>query len=136
MRETAALIVAADMHQHRLRTVVQTAQLQGLRSIHCVALDGLQSLPFKNGTFDRVLVDAPCSGTGTLRRNPEIRWRISPAAIEDLSRRQNQLLLNASQFVKPGGRLIYSTCSVEAEENEHVAQAFLEKTEGYTARPS
>ena len=127
----SALIVAADVHRHRLRTVVQTADLQGIKSIHCVALDGLQSLPFKNLTFDRVLVDAPCSGTGTLRRNPEIRWRISPAAIEDLSRRQNQLLLNASKFVKPGGRLVYSTCSVEAEENEHVAQAFLEKADGY-----
>jgi len=128
----SALIVASDIHQHRLRTVVQTAQLQRLKSIHCVTLDGLQSLPFKNVAFDRVLVDAPCSGTGTLRRNPEIRWRITPAAIEDLSRRQNQLLLNASNFVKPGGRLVYSTCSVEAEENEHVATAFLEKADGYT----
>jgi 16S rRNA (cytosine967-C5)-methyltransferase len=126
-----APVVAADLHRHRLRTVVQTAQLHGLNSIHCLALDGLESLPFKPQTFDRVLVDAPCSGTGTLRRNPEIRWRITPASIEDLSRRQNQLLLNASQLVKPGGRLVYSTCSVEAEENEAVAQAFFEKTENF-----
>ena len=129
--QDAALVVAGDMHSHRLRTVVQTSQSQGLRRIYCVTLDGLQPLPFEIETFDRVLVDAPCSGTGTLRRNPEIRWRISPAAIEDLSRRQQQLLLNASQFVKPGGRLVYSTCSVEPEENEQVAQAFLENRETY-----
>lgn len=129
----SALIVAADVHRHRLRTVVETAQAQGLKSIHCVELDGLESLPFRNQTFDRVLVDAPCSGTGTLRRNPEIRWRISPASIEDLSRRQNQLLLNASKFVRPGGRLVYSTCSIEVAENENVAQPFLEKNEDFSA---
>jgi len=127
----AALIIAADVHPHRLRTLTETARLQGLTGIHCVALDGLRPLPFKNRIFHRVLVDAPCSGTGTLRRNPEIRWRITPAAIEDLSRRQAQLLNNASQYVRPGGRLIYSTCSVEADENENVAQAFLENNEGF-----
>jgi 16S rRNA (cytosine967-C5)-methyltransferase len=122
----AALIVASDLHLHRLRTAVQTAQLHGLTNIRCVVLDGLASLPLRDRAFDRVLVDAPCSGTGTLRRNPEIRWRITPADIQDLSERQNQLLLTASQAVKPGGRLVYSTCSVEPDENEAVAQTFLE----------
>jgi 16S rRNA (cytosine967-C5)-methyltransferase len=102
-----------------------------LGSIHCVALDGLQYLPFSEGCFDRVLVDAPCSGTGTLRRNPEIRWRISPADIRDLAKRQKTLLFNAARVVKPGGRLIYSTCSVEPEENEEVVQTFLENKEGF-----
>ena len=84
------------------------------------------------GTFDRILIDAPCSGTGTLRRNPEIRWRISPADIADLARRQTQLLFNAAQVLKPGGRLVYSTCSVEPDENEAVAQTFLENNERFT----
>lgn len=128
----AAMIVAGDIHRHRLRSVMQMAQLQSLNSINCVVLDGTQQLPFKKRAFDRVLVDAPCSGTGTLRRNPEIRWRISPEAIEDLSRRQYQLILQASEFVKPGGRLIYSTCSIESDENESVARAFLEKRNGFT----
>jgi len=127
----SASIVAADLHLHRLRTVHQTAQLHGLESICCTVLDGLKSLPLKDNSFDRVLVDAPCSGTGTLRRNPEIRWRISPADIEDLAQRQNQLLLRASYAVKPGGRLIYSTCSVEADENEDVAQSFLENSKDF-----
>jgi len=131
LSQDSAVIVAADLYRHRLNTVVSSAQLQGLRSIHCVALDGLHPLPFSEASFDRVLVDAPCSGTGTLRRNPEIRWRISPADIQDLSGRQKQLLFNASRAVRPGGRLIYSTCSVEPDENEAVVQAFLENNETF-----
>lgn len=127
----SGLIVAADVHEHRLRTVVSSAKLQGLDSIHCVALDGLLPLPFPESSFDRVLVDAPCSGTGTLRRNPEIRWRISPADIDDLAGRQRQLLANAARVVKPGGRLVYSTCSVEPEENEAVVRAFLEDNRNF-----
>ena len=127
----SAIIVASDLHEHRLRTVVSTAKLHGLRSIHCLALDGLQSLPLRERSFDRVLVDAPCSGTGTLRRNPEIRWRISPADIQDLSGRQQQLLFNAAHAVKPGGRLVYSTCSIEPDENEDVVQTFLENNEAF-----
>ena len=127
----SAMIVAADLHRHRLRTIVSTAKLHGLRSIHCLRLDGLQSLPLREKSFDRVLVDAPCSGTGTLRRNPEIRWRISAADIGDLSGRQKQLLFQAAPTVKPGGRLIYSTCSVEPDENEDVVQTFLENNETF-----
>jgi 16S rRNA (cytosine967-C5)-methyltransferase len=122
----SATIVAGDLYHHRLRTVVSSAKLQGLRSIHCLTLDGLTTLPLADSSFDRILVDAPCSGTGTLRRNPEIRWRISPDDIQDLAWRQKQLLFNAARVVKPGGRLIYSTCSVEPDENEQVVQAFLE----------
>lgn len=127
----SAVVVAADLHEHRLKTVAASAKLHGLKNIHCLALDGLHSLPFINDSFDRVLVDAPCSGTGTLRRNPEIRWRISPDDIHDLSERQTQLLQNAAQAVKPGGRLVYSTCSVETDENEHVRQTFLENNKSF-----
>jgi len=132
----SAVIVAGDIHQHRLRTVVSSADLQRFTGIHCVTLDGLQPLPFPEGTFDRVLLDAPCSGTGTLRRNPEIRWRISPADIADLARRQTQLLFNAAQVLKPGGRLVYSTCSVEPDENEAVVQTFLDNNERFTLSDS
>lgn len=127
----SATIVAADVHEHRLRTVVSTAKSHGLRSIHPVALDGLQPLPFRECSFVRVLLDAPCSGTGTLRRNPEIRGRISPADIEDLSGRQKRLLFNAARAVKPEGRLVYSTCSVELDENEDVVKTFLENNETF-----
>ena len=126
-----ATIIAADIHAHRLRTVVSSAKLHGLNGIHCVGLDGLEPLPFPEGSFDCVLVDAPCSGTGTLRRNPEIRWRISPADIEDLAGRQRKLLSRAARVVKPGGCLVYSTCSVEIDENEAVVQTFLENNQSF-----
>ena len=126
-----AFIVAGDLHAHRLSTVAASARAQELKSIHCVVLDGLQGLPLGKNVFDCVLLDAPCSGTGTLRRNPEIRWRISAADIQDLSQRQTQLLFNAARAVKPGGRLVYSTCSVEPEENETVVQTFLENCKNF-----
>jgi 16S rRNA (cytosine967-C5)-methyltransferase len=72
-----------------------------------------------------VLVDAPCTGTGTLRHNPEIRWRLAPADIEVLAARQSRILANCARAVRPGGRLVYSTCSVEPEENESVVAQFL-----------
>ena len=105
--------------------MVEAARLQNAQGLECVVLDGLEPLPFPDASFERVLVDAPCSGTGTLRRNPEIRWRISAEDIRDLSTRQARLLDNASLVVKPGGRLVYSTCSVEPEENEAIIRAFL-----------
>jgi 16S rRNA (cytosine967-C5)-methyltransferase len=126
-----ALIVASDLHPHRLRTVSLAAKTHGLNSLRLLALNGLQPLPFAEKTFDCVLVDAPCTGTGTLRRNPEIRWRITPADIRDLSARQTQLLMNAAETVKSGGRLVYSTCSVETEENEDVRQLFLENRQDF-----
>ncbi|HAF25605.1 MAG TPA: 16S rRNA (cytosine(967)-C(5))-methyltransferase RsmB [Blastocatellia bacterium] len=127
------IVVASDVHEHRLRTLIQTAKSHGLTGMRYLVLDGLQPLPLIGATFDRVLLDAPCSGTGTLRRNPEIRWRISPDDISDLSRRQKRLILNAARVVKPGGRLIYSTCSVERDENEDVVQSFLENNDSFRA---
>ncbi len=126
-----ALVVAGDLHEHRLRTLKKISATHGLNSIRCAIFDGLRDLPFHDFTFARVLVDAPCSGTGTLRRNPEIRWRISTGDIEDLSARQGCILQNASRMVKAGGRLVYSTCSVEPEENEQVAAEFLEQTDDF-----
>ena len=126
-----ATVVAGDLHEHRLRLVKKAARLQQIDSIKCVVLDG-SSPPFRDARFDRVLVDAPCSGTGTLRRNPEIRWRISPADIEDLSHRQKHLLHSVARVVKPGGRLVYSTCSVETEENEVVVEDFLERNSDFS----
>ena len=120
-------VIAGDIHEHRLRTVIDAARQQGISNIRCVAIDGSAGLPFPEGSFEKVLVDAPCSGTGTLRHNPEIRWRITTQDIEDLSTRQKQLLGNASRVVKPGGRLVYSTCSVELEENEAVVSHFLDR---------
>ncbi|HEX6045519.1 MAG TPA: 16S rRNA (cytosine(967)-C(5))-methyltransferase RsmB [Pyrinomonadaceae bacterium] len=120
-----ALIVAADRYAARIATITNTAALHRLHSIKPVLLDGLQPLPFRAATFDRILVDAPCSGTGTLRRNPEIRYRLSNNDIGEFSAAQKQFLANAVEVLKPGGRLVYSTCSVERDENELVIESFL-----------
>ena len=130
-----ALIVAADRYAPRIGTIRATAALQQLHSIKPVLLDALQPLPFPAATFDRVLVDAPCSGTGTLRRNPEIRWRLSNDDVLNFAAAQKRFLANAAAVVKPGGRLVYSTCSVERDENEHVTESFL-ATHPFTLRRS
>ncbi|MGC9949552.1 MAG: transcription antitermination factor NusB [Bryobacteraceae bacterium] len=104
--------IACDIHLHRL------APLKALR-IPLVVLDGTQPLPFRR-RFDRILIDAPCSGTGTLAHNPEIKWRLQPADLADLHARQVALLEQGRRALAPGGLLVYSTCSLEREENEDV----------------
>ena len=110
--ETEILAFACDRQLRRLREIT----LSGCRR---VALDATRPLPFRQA-FDRVLVDAPCTGTGTLGRNPEIRWRIQPEELARQQARQCEILRNALDALAPGGRLVYSTCSLEREENEEV----------------
>jgi len=128
-------VVASDVSPRRLATVARTIAVQQLRRISLLVLDAATALPFSSNSFDRVLVDAPCSGTGTLRHNPEIRWRISAADIGRHASQQHQFLLNASNAVKVGGRLIYSTCSVEKEENEGVVEQFLKSHKNFRQIP-
>ncbi|MDQ3917464.1 MAG: 16S rRNA (cytosine(967)-C(5))-methyltransferase RsmB [Acidobacteriota bacterium] len=120
-----ALVVAGDLHGQRLRVVGESCERLGVRSVQTVALDAEEALPFAGETFERVLVDAPCTGTGTLRHNPEIRWRLTPASIGELASVQRRILAEAARVLKRGGRLVYSTCSVEREENEEVVAALL-----------
>ena len=112
-------VVAGDFHKHRLRAMAERFERAAIRNVECVELDATQPLPFKH-PFDRILVDAPCSGTGTLPRHPEIRWRLRAEDLTDLHARQVKLLRNALSRLAPGGRLVYSTCSLEPEENELV----------------
>lgn len=129
--EPRAFVVAGDVSSRRLATIAKTVARQALKNITLTTLDATKPLPFAPNSFDRVLVDAPCSGTGTLRQNPEIRWRISPGDIRRLASQQLQFLVNAASVVKSGGVLVYSTCSIENEENENVVAQFLEKCRNY-----
>ena len=114
-------VIATDLHPNRMRAMAERFERAGIRNIESIALDGAKPLPFER-RFDRILVDAPCSGTGTLARHPEIRWRLRAEDLADLHTRQVNLLRNALQTLAPGGRLVYSTCSLEPEENEHVVE--------------
>jgi 16S rRNA (cytosine967-C5)-methyltransferase len=113
--EAGVRAIACDLHYHRLAPLKESGA-------ELAVLDGTQPLPFAR-TFDRILVDAPCTGTGTLGRNPEIKWKLTPADLADLRRRQSALLANARAALAPGGLLVYSTCSLEPEENEEVIAA-------------
>ncbi len=110
--ESGVRAVACDLHFHRV------AGMKGIGADLAV-VDGTRPLPF-GCRFERILVDAPCSGTGTLGRNPEIKWRLHLSDLADLHRRQSALLANARDALAPGGLLVYSTCSLEPEENEQV----------------
>lgn len=124
-RASDSSVIAMDISARRLSTVAASVALQSLRNVHLAVADAGKPVPFTSEVFDRVLVDAPCSGTGTLRHNPEIRWRLTSNDIADLSRQQLRFLSNAANAVRPGGLLVYSTCSVEPEENENVVSEFL-----------
>jgi 16S rRNA (cytosine967-C5)-methyltransferase len=118
-------IVSCDLYEHRMRTMKNLAAQQEANNIEFVVHDAMQSLPFRQGSFDRVLVDAPCTGTGTLRHNPEIRWRLKASNIAELAEKQKRILDNASKMVRDGGLLLYSTCSLETDENESITNEFL-----------
>ena len=128
LTEDQAHIVSCDIHAHRLATLRSTCGRLGVTSIDAVALDATEALPFTESSmkFDRVMVDAPCSGTGTLRGNPEIKWRLKLEDIQKLAKLQISFLKNASSAVAEGGCLLYSTCSLEPEENEAVIRSFLD----------
>jgi 16S rRNA (cytosine967-C5)-methyltransferase len=125
MRSTGRLY-AFDTSGHRLDALKPRLARSGLSNVHPVAIAHERDDRIKRlaGKIDRVLVDAPCSGLGTLRRNPDLKWRMNPKAIEELVVKQTAILQSASRLVKPGGRLVYATCSVLGEENESIAAAF------------
>lgn len=129
LTQDRARIVACDRYPKRLNSLRATCRRLGVGSVDLLALDATQVLPFVEGAekFDRVLVDAPCSGTGTLRGNPEIKWRLSPDDITRLAELQLALLEGGASSIKDGGRLVYSTCSIEREENEEVIDRFLQR---------
>ena len=114
-RNPGSSVVAADVHPHRAHLL---RKLAGPGAVQVVAADA-GKLPFRPG-FDRVLADAPCSGTGTLARNPEIKWRLRPEDLADLQERQTAILRSTLNMLSPAGRLVYATCSLEPEENAEV----------------
>ena len=125
MRNTGRLY-AFDTSAHRLDALKPRLARSGLSNVHPAAIAHERDDRIKRlaGKIDRVLVDAPCSGLGTLRRNPDLKWRQSPQSVQELTAKQAAILQSAARLVKSGGRLVYATCSVLPEENEAIAEAF------------
>jgi 16S rRNA (cytosine967-C5)-methyltransferase len=129
---TAGLVVAGDVRGRRIDLLRQALARAGADRVHAVQIDLTAPLPFEP-VFDCVFVDAPCSGLGTIRRDPEIRWRRSADELSQLAAGQLRMLQNAAGGVRPGGRLVYATCSSEPEENEDVVAAFLARADEFVA---
>jgi len=127
MRNTGRLY-AFDTSAHRLDALKPRLARSGLSNVHPAAIAHERDERVKrlSGKIDRVLVDAPCSGLGTLRRNPDLKWRQDMKAVEEMAVKQAAILQSAARLLKPGGRLVYATCSVLPQENEAIAQAFSE----------
>ena len=126
-------IYAMDVSAKRLAELAPRAARAGVTSVHPLVLSGEGDARAKRlaGKLDRVLVDAPCSGFGTLRRNPDLKWRHGPQALVELAAKQAGILGAASRLLKPGGRLVYATCSILPEENEAIADAFAAAHAGF-----
>lgn len=127
-------VLAGEPATARRQTLAALVARWGAPNVHVVGADGLRP-PFRGG-FDTVLLDAPCSGLGTLGRHPDIRWRARPEDLPRHAKRQGALLDSLSQVVRPGGRLVYATCSSEPEENEDVVRAFLERRRDFEPLPT
>ncbi|HEV8510748.1 MAG TPA: transcription antitermination factor NusB [Gemmatimonadales bacterium] len=123
LQSLGARVIAGDARAVRLPRLADTTRRAGV-AIHCLAAD-LEATPLRSASLDAVLVDAPCSATGTMRRHPDARWRVTPTVFARAAARQSRLLAAAAALVRPGGLLVYATCSLEPEENEHVVESFL-----------
>jgi 16S rRNA (cytosine967-C5)-methyltransferase len=131
MRSTGRLY-AFDTSAHRLDALKPRLARSKLSNVHPAAIAHERDDRIKRlaGKIDRVIVDAPCSGLGTLRRNPDLKWRQSPQAVEEMTVKQAAILRGAARLLKPGGRLVYATCSVLPQENDAIAEAFTAEMAG------
>ncbi|MBC3863008.1 RsmB/NOP family class I SAM-dependent RNA methyltransferase [Undibacterium jejuense] len=137
MRNTGRLY-AFDISEKRLAKLKPRLARSGLSNVHPVVIAHEKDAKIKrlSAKLDRVLVDAPCSGLGTLRRNPDVKWRQTAEGVAELNVKQASILASASRMVKPGGRLVYATCSILDEENEDIVNAFLAEHADFTLVPA
>lgn len=127
----AGLVVACDVRPHRVRLLSRTIARCRLTNVRVAHIPSAAPLPFREAAFDAILIDAPCSGLGTLRRDPDIKWRRSEDDLARFAASQRDLLMGAADLARPGGTVVYSTCSSEPEENEQVVAAFLTERRDY-----
>jgi 16S rRNA (cytosine967-C5)-methyltransferase len=129
-------IVSVDKSAWKLEELKENAERQGVRIIRPLAADAVGLSPAETGRFDRVLVDAPCSGFGAVRRKPDIKWTRHPKDPYRFARVQKEILAHAAGFVKDGGILVYATCTIFREENEEVIEDFVSNHPEWQINPA
>jgi 16S rRNA (cytosine967-C5)-methyltransferase len=134
LMENKGMLVALDNHPKKLEQLKLRARRAGVSNLRSQLVDSSKVVKRLEGSFDRVLLDVPCSGTGVLRRNPDSKWKLSPEEVERLVKLQAQILEDYSKMCKPGGKLVYATCSLLSRENEEQIDLFLEKHPGLWKR--
>lgn len=125
-------LIAMDIHEGKLKELDRRARRAGVSCLQSRLIESSKVIKRQDQSADRVLLDVPCSGTGVMRRNPDSKWRLRPEDLERLSGIQQEILRGYSRMVKPGGVLVYSTCSVLPSENSQQVQRWLESTQGWT----
>ena len=138
LMRSSGRLYAFDVNERRLAGLGPRLKRSGLSNVHPVVIRSESDVRVKrlNGKCDRVLVDAPCSGSGTLRRNPDLKWRFSEAELERVNGLQHSVLRAAARLLKPDGRLVYATCSLLTQENQAVADAFLSEHPDFQLVPA
>ncbi len=133
LMQNRGTVLARDIHEHKLKLIEDAAKRLGIDIIKCELHDAALPDSSEEGSFDRVLLDAPCTGLGIVKRKPDIKWARETKDIEGITALQKKLLQTVSQNVKPGGSLVYSTCTILPEENEAVVNEFLQKNGNFEA---
>lgn len=118
-------IIAMDLYESKLKQLKLRAKRNGVHNIETRVIEGTKSIKKLYDKADRVLIDAPCSGLGVLKRNPDSKWKLQPEFVENIKKTQQEVLENYSKMVKPGGKLVYATCSILPSENQEQVQKFL-----------
>ncbi|WP_124980508.1 RsmB/NOP family class I SAM-dependent RNA methyltransferase [Nonlabens xiamenensis] len=130
MMENKGQIIATDIYKNKLHELKRRARRAGAHNIETRLLDSTKVIKKLDGKMDALLIDAPCSGLGVLRRNPDAKWKLQPEFVEEIKKTQQEILQSYSRVLKPGGAMVYATCSIFQSENEHQVETFLNSESG------
>ncbi|OAB78209.1 RsmB/NOP family class I SAM-dependent RNA methyltransferase [Cochleicola gelatinilyticus] len=130
LMENKGQVISMDIYENKLTELKRRARRNGIHNIETRVIDSTKAIKKLLGKADKVLIDAPCSGLGVLRRNPDAKWKLQPEFLDTIKETQKEILDNYSRMVKPGGQLVYATCSILPSENEKQVKAFLAREEG------
>ena len=130
LMENKGQLISMDIYGSKLKELKRRARRNGAHNIEVREIDSTKVYKKLYGSADRVLIDAPCTGLGVLRRNPDSKWKMQPEFLDKIVKTQHEILRNYSKIVKPGGKIVYATCSILPQENSHQVQSFLKSEEG------